>query len=105
MNSATINVARDFGRYPGGRFKSDGKYSGEAFRDDILVPKLKEFDEVVIELDGTLGYGSSFLDEAFGGLVRIHKFTPDVLLNKLHILSKDTSLILETKEYITKAKR
>ena len=33
-----IDLARSFTPYPVGRTRSDGRYSGEAFRDDYLVP-------------------------------------------------------------------
>jgi hypothetical protein len=62
----------------GGRHISDGPFSGEQFRDRFLVPALtraaKTSDKVVVILDGTR-YLSSFLDEAFGGLVRVCGFT------------------------------
>ena len=67
-----INVARDFSKYPGGRFYSDGPFSGERFREEFLVPALKTGFAVHVILDGTLGYGASFLEEAFGGAVRLH---------------------------------
>ena len=66
----TISIADDFTRYPGGRYRKHGKGSGEEFRDAFLVPMLEKEEEVVIILDGTAGYSSSFLEEAFGGLVR-----------------------------------
>lgn len=101
MNKTTINIATEFSRYPGGRFITDGKFSGEAFREKFLLPKLKENEKVVIQMDGTLGYGSSFLDEAFGGLVRKHQYEPEKLLQALSIDSKDPSLEIEIIEYIT----
>ncbi len=66
----TISIANDFTRYPGGRYRKHGKGSGEEFREDFLVPNLDREEEVTIVLDGTAGYSSSFLEEAFGGLVR-----------------------------------
>lgn len=66
-----INVARDFTKFPAGRYKSVGKGSGEEFRERFLVPALHDNTPTVIELDGTTGYPPSFLEEAFGGLVRL----------------------------------
>jgi hypothetical protein len=63
-----INIARDFSKVPVGRFRTDGPDSGQRFREDFLVPSLKKGDVVVI-LDGTEGYPSSFIEEAFGGLL------------------------------------
>ena len=64
------SIAKSFSKYPAGRFRSDGDYSGERLRDEVLVPKLRELDPVVVDITGTEGFGSSFLEEAFGGLVR-----------------------------------
>lgn len=72
-----INIARDFSRTPAGRFYADGPDSGERFRNQFLEPALVEFGTVVIEIDGTDGYSSSFLAEAFGGIVRKLGLTPD----------------------------
>lgn len=102
--SKTVNVVTDFSRFPAGRFKTDGDYSGEAFRDDILLNALRSSAHVTVELDGTAGYGSSFLDEAFGGLVRKHKFTASDLHERLTIVSSDESLVNEVWEYINSSK-
>ncbi|MDO6458964.1 STAS-like domain-containing protein [Celeribacter halophilus] len=79
---AEISIATDFSRFPGGRYRKLGKHSGEEFREDVLSPALKKNEEVFVILDGTVGYGSSFLEEAFGGLVRIG-FSLDELKGKL----------------------
>ncbi len=65
-----IDVGKDFTRYPAGRLEEDGPYSGEGFRNRFLLPALSRGEEVIVFLDSTAGYGSSFLEEAFGGLVR-----------------------------------
>ena len=103
VGNVTINIARDFTPTPAGRYRTDGDYSGERFRDDLLLPNLKENHHVTVELDGTKGYGSSFLEESFGGLVRagVNKQT---LKKNLSLKSSDSSLILEIEEYIDTAK-
>ena len=74
MTNMSINIARDYSAAPGGRYVKDGKFSGEEFREKVLGPKLKTAlrsnDTVEVDLDGTYGFSSSFLDEVFGGLVR-----------------------------------
>src|SRR3546814_13334292 len=82
-----INVGRDFARLPIGRYRRDSKTSGEAFREDVLVPALnRAADEVVVvDLSEALGYGSSFLDEAFGGLVRDRGYRREDLRRRLRI--------------------
>lgn len=60
---------------PGPRYKLQGKGSGEAFREDYLIPafnKAIENKEILyVDMDGAkYGYPTSFLEEAFGGLAR-----------------------------------
>lgn len=69
-----ISVAKDFSVTPGGRYVNQGKWSGEEFRREFVEPKLREVisegGKLYISLDGTAGYATSFLEEAFGGIVR-----------------------------------
>jgi STAS-like domain of unknown function (DUF4325) len=88
MTATVVNIARDFSRSPAGRYESDGPYSGEAFRERWLRPALDGSDEVRVELDGALGFGSSFLEEAFGGLVRIYGLSPAAIRSKIRIVSR-----------------
>lgn len=100
----TIDVAKQFSKYPGGRFPEDGDDSGQRFRDEFLAPALKRASHVTVRLDGTLGYGSSFLEEAFGGLVREIGFDAKALRNNLAIVSKDDTLSYTVWRYIDEAK-
>jgi len=99
-----IRVAIDFSRFPSGRFRSDGDFSGEAFRDDVLAPALASSrfgDTVEVELDGTLGYGSSFLEEAFSDLHGRCGLTRDEISSRLRITSRaDPSLVTESWSYV-----
>ncbi|MBE6119211.1 MAG: DUF4325 domain-containing protein [Erysipelotrichaceae bacterium] len=102
-----INIARDFTKTPGGRFKKEGKHSGQEFRDTILIPeyeKAVENNEVLrVNLDGGYGYGSSFLEESFGGLVR--KFGK-VDADKIEIVSEEEpQLVNDIKQYIADENR
>lgn len=100
-----INIVRDFTDTPGGRYKSDGKYSGEEFFNSILLPKyekLGENEKLLINFDGSYGYPVSFLEEVFGGLSR--KFGYEDVLNKLEFISDDEPKIIEDiKRYIKNA--
>ena len=98
-----IDIGHDFTRYPAGRFRTDGKFSGQRFREEWLAPALREGKRLVILLDGTLGYGSSFLEEAFGGLIRNEGFSRRIVLDNLQFVSSDTSLTTEIKSYIENA--
>jgi hypothetical protein len=88
----TINIAMDFGPEPAGRFPEDGPYNGQKFRDEILAPALMKNDNVIVILDGVSGFGSSFLEESFGGLIRKRIFDKATLLKKLEIKWKDPEL-------------
>lgn len=90
-----IKVAKDFSKTPGARFKNDGSNSGEEFYEKILKPKyieaLKKKEKLSVDLDGTHGYASSFLNEAFGRLsnecLNNGKFDPDFILRNIEIIS------------------
>jgi hypothetical protein len=88
---AIIRVA-DHAPSPGGRFVADGPFSGEWFRNDILSPALasaiRDGKKLTVELDGTSGYGSSFLEEAFGGLIRERGFTVTDLDRHLLVVAR-----------------
>lgn len=89
MSTRTISIASDFSRTPAGRYRADGPAPGERFRDEWLLPALREQDgPVEVVFDGVAGFGSSFLEEAFGGLVR-QGFTPAVLHQRLHLSSSE----------------
>ena len=100
--SKIINIAKDFSRYPAGRFKSDGDYSGEHFREDLLIPALESENEIIIELDGTLGYSSAFFEEVFGGLVR-KGYTSKQLNEKIKYVSENELTIFSINKYIQQA--
>ncbi len=82
----TINIAKDYTETPGGRNKSDGDFSGEDFREKFLLSQIDSLidsnEEIDIDLDGGYGYGSSFLEEVFGGFVR-ELFLRKIPLNKI----------------------
>ena len=59
------------------------------------MPALRSYDRVVVGIDNTEGFGSSFLEEAFGGLIRLSGFTKIELDRKLEI----RSLQARTKRY------
>ncbi|MBP4042218.1 STAS-like domain-containing protein [Aeromonas sp. SrichE-2G] len=95
--STTFKVSDKF-TCPGPRYISLGKYSGEYYR-GIIKDTILSGDEVTIDLDGTEGYGSSFLEEAFGGLIR--DGVPVELVKKIKFISnEEPDLIDEIQDYI-----
>ena len=101
-----VKVSRDFTMTPGGRFRKEGPFSGEEFRDNILVSKYREAvekDEIlIVDLDDCRrAYPPSFLDEAFGGLAKL--IGDKDIISKLKIVSNDEpKLVEDIKKYIKK---
>jgi hypothetical protein len=95
MCEVTINIAIEFSTTPGARYRKDGKYSGEEFREVYLEPHFdgeKDYKIKVI-MDGAEGYATSFLEECFGGLRRL--YGEDVCLKRLVIISEEDPLLIE----------
>ena len=93
MDKVTFTIAKEFSRFPGGRFRSHGPKSGEEFREDHLLPLLRGPAYVVIDLSGAAGYGASFMDESFGEAGKI--FGVDELRKRLTLLSDDDPLLID----------
>lgn len=91
-------VARDFSRTPSARIVEEGKFPGTELRDKItpLIKKaLKDGVGFVIDLDGAAGYGTSFLEEVFGGLIRNENFSYKELSKVLKIKSDEEPELIE----------
>lgn len=90
MNDIIINIAEDYTKTPGGRYISEGDFSGEEFRIKILKPAFEKFISadcsMKVILDGGYGYAPSFLEEAFGGLARE---TKDPRTREIKIISDE----------------
>lgn len=97
-----ISIANDFSVFPGGREPSDGPFSGQEFRDNILIPIIEKNENAIINFDNVRGYGSSFLEESFGGLVR-KGISKDKILELLIFESSKQSVIEEVNKYINEA--
>ena len=83
-----ISIA-DFSKYPSGRDTQDGSFNGKTYREEILKPALNQAIQkkrtILVSLKGVMSFGSSFLEEAFGGLVREEGFTKEQLRTRLVI--------------------
>lgn len=89
----TIFIGAQFSDDPSGRFYTDGDGSGEEFREEVLLPLLEKEDKLVINISKDVeGYGSSFLSEAFGGLVKYGYYCADKALSKIEIQVDSNSL-------------
>lgn len=89
--------------YPGGRYIQNGPYSGEFFRDFVLVPllRLEEVTRIVVYMDGVPGTCSSWLDEAFGYLDSKTRLVPEQILSKIEIVTVDKDLCEEIQGYLS----
>ncbi len=103
-----ISLAEQFANTPGARNIDEGEFSGEAFLHSCILSHFKEAlsnDSVLlIDLDNTEGYATSFLEEAFGGLARM--FDAETVLNHIEFKSDDEPLLIEEiKTYIKEANK
>lgn len=103
-----IKISTDFATAPGPRYRAEGDHSGEEFRIDFLLPRLqdaiKAHETLLVDLDGTAGYGTSFLEEAFGGLIRENSFTLSQLEKHITIKSEEEPYLIEDiREYLKEA--
>ena len=89
------NIATEYTKNPGARYIKQGPYSGEDFREKVLVPFFKnknKGDILEINLNGLNGYPSSFFEEAFGGIAR--EFKQDDVLKSLKFECEDNPLFI-----------
>lgn len=93
---SVINIATQYTKNPGGRFRTEGDFSGEDFRETVLKKEYeiskRNKEELIVVLDGGYGYGSSFLEEAFGGLVRT---VDNVDISIIKIVSQEEPQLIE----------
>jgi hypothetical protein len=109
---AEIKISKDFSQTPGPRSRDEGDFSGQEFLEDLLLPKFEEIVEnqskLLINLDGTDGYATSFLESAFGGLSRHFKerLSPKKIIDSIVFISlEEPYLVEEIKEYIRDANK
>lgn len=100
------SIAKQYTETPGPRFIKEGNFSGEHFRDTILQGLVKqakhEKKNIQIDFDGGYGYPTSFLEEAFGGLIRALKDKTVISMFKFKS-DEEPTLIDEINEYMKKA--
>jgi len=100
-----ILISKQFSKTPFGRYASDGPNSAERFRKECLVPAfLNATAPVEVDFDGiSLAIGSSFLEEAFGGLVRKEGIDKDKLKKLLIVKSELPFYKQQISRFIDKA--
>jgi hypothetical protein len=103
-----IKVASEFSETPGPRSREEGEFSGAEFLENILAPKFEQARQagttLTVDLDGTEGYATSFLEAAFGGLAR--KYSEKAVQETVILKSEDEPyLVDEIGRYIAEANR
>ena len=95
----------DYTTTPSGRYKRHGKYSGEWFRDEILMPNIIDAEikneKIIINLNGFYKIPADFLDEVFGGLIRKYKYKN--FSNLQIICNDDLGIIADIFSYVAEA--
>ena len=84
-----ISLANDFSVFPGGRTYEDGKFSAREFYDKFL----NDNESHIIDLDGTRGIASCFLDE----LVKLIGW--EKIGKTVHFISSRKSILDEIMSY------
>ncbi len=108
MANLRLNIAREYSRCPGARYDREGDYSGERFREHFLLPRLKEAiatgGMLEVVMDGSAGYSTAFIEESFGGLIRVDGLSLQEIKNHLIIISEeDETYINEINFYLQNA--
>lgn len=97
MGNKIIKI-KDFSTTPGSRYKKEGRYSAEGFLEEVLEKEFLKIqnsvdDILTVDLDGTFGYATSFLEEVFGGMAR--KYGADNIEDKINVVSSEEKWLLE----------
>jgi hypothetical protein len=105
----TISIAKDFSCLPGARYPVESAHSGEEFRRRILYPKFCEAssrgESLEVDLDGVYCLGSSFLDEAFGGLIVNEKVPYEEVMKYLTFRATEAPVMIrEIRGYLEEAR-
>lgn len=88
-----------------GRLKRNGPFSGEWFRDDILMPNIIDaeikHEKIIINLDDVLVLPKTFLYEVFYGLVTNYKYKnfKDLTI----VCNHDLGIVVDIYSYIVEA--
>ena len=87
MDKIILNIAKEFSKSPGARFRTQGENSAEEFFEVHLLPvftkALQENKKLLVDMDGGYGYMIGFIDEAFGRLAQ--KFDRSVIYRILDV--------------------
>ena len=105
-NCRVLVISGEFSKTPGPRTRAEGPFSAEEFLETVLLPRFEEAEshgeKLLVDLDGGFGYGTSFLEESFGGLARMK--SPAVVLAHLDFKSEEEPyLVADINRFIERA--
>lgn len=91
MLEIKYDVAKQYYPRPMGRSRKDGLHSGERFREEVLIPFFNSLKQnpnqiLVLDFNSVSTAGSSYLEESFGGLIRINGYRKSDLNKHLKIV-------------------
>lgn len=103
----TIRMTVDFSKLPGEIDELHGTNTGEKFRNNYLIPVydycLVRDENLNINFCNSHGYAASFLEEAFGGMVR-NGYDGKQMLRKMNFKTEEEPLLEDSiVEYIIEA--
>lgn len=86
-----LSIARDFSPIPGGIDEQQTEYSATVFLETILRPKViqakKRNEPLEIDLDGCMGYPTSFIKESFAKLAQ--EMEDPTIFDNVKFISQD----------------
>lgn len=102
-----ISIRDEFSKTPGHRSSDDGAFSGDDFFSQVLRPEYikarEQQEQLLVDLDGTAGYATSFLEASFGGLAR--EFPVEDVLNNIKLKCEEEPYLFdEIQSYIKNAR-
>lgn len=107
MTTKTINVLKDFSDDPWGRDESENPISsGKKFRIELLKENFKKFEHIVVDFSDLIVIpDSSFLGEAFIGLVKKEGYSYEDVAKKITILPAESIYSNTVAQMLNDAKR
>lgn len=94
-----IDMVRDFTDWPWPRYKKEWDFSWEEFYEKFFKNDFEKFSLIMINLDWTLDYPSSFLSEAFWP---IYKEFWECWRNKIKFISEEDPTLPEFIYFLAK---
>ena len=92
-----LSIPLEFSRIPGPRTRTEGPRSAEEFNEDIFFERVQNAInkklKITVILDGSHGYGTSFLEQVFGGAARM--FGSNTILQLLEIVTEEEPYLKE----------